>query len=92
MKPINPTLCAKVLVNRAETHPNMKEAQTAQEVIGEYHNLDLLPVVMRNRIAFSRAIEQGCCAVESDTPRRAGGLMSRAASKAARCYRPSFKV
>src|SRR5687767_814379 len=29
---------------------------------------------------------------QSDTPRRAGGLMSRAASKAARCYRPSLKV
>lgn len=64
VKPINPTLSAKVLVNRAETHPNMKEAQTAQDVIGEYHNLDLLPVVMRNRIAFSRAIEQGRCALE----------------------------
>lgn len=64
VKPINPTLSAKVLVNRAETHPNMKEAQTAQEVIGEYHNLALLPGVMRNRIAFSRALEQGRCALE----------------------------
>lgn len=64
VKPINPSLVAKVLVNRAETHPNMKEAQTAQEVIGEYTNLDLLGVVMRNRIAFSRAIEQGRCVVE----------------------------
>lgn len=64
VKPINPGLIAKVLVNRAETHPNMKEAQTAQDVIGEYANLDLLRVVMRNRIAFSRALEQGRCALE----------------------------
>lgn len=64
VKPINSSLIAKVLVNRAETHPNMKEAQTAQDVIGEYANLELLSVVMRNRIAFSRAIEQRRCTVE----------------------------
>jgi hypothetical protein len=31
VKPINPNLVAKVLVNRTETPPQMKEAQTAYE-------------------------------------------------------------
>ena len=33
--------------------------------------------------------EQRRLQAESDTPRRAGGLMSRAASKAAGCYLPT---
>jgi hypothetical protein len=34
-------------------------------------------------------LEKGPQLAESDTPRRAGGLMSRAASKAAGCHLPT---
>lgn len=52
------------MVKDLATRYDDKEAQTAQDVIGEYANLDLLRVVMCNRIAFSRAIEQGRCVLE----------------------------
>jgi len=60
----NTELVAAVVINRASTHPRVKEAEEAKELIAEYRDLHLLDVVIRDRIIFRKAARNGLCVLE----------------------------
>ena len=60
----NPGLVVGIVINRASTNPRVKEAEEAKELIGEYSNLHLMNVLIRDRIAFRRSARNGLCVLE----------------------------
>ena len=56
---INPDLRASVVLNRASTHPRVREAAEAEGLVAEFDHLDLLGVVARDRVAYRRAAAEG---------------------------------
>lgn len=64
---INPQLHAEVFVNRASPHPQVHEAEEAEEIFEDLHHLSFSGVVMHDRIAFRRAVSEGVAVTEADS-------------------------
>ena len=62
---LNRKLVAAVVINLASTHPRVKEAQEAKELVAEYDDLRSLDVVIRERIIFRKSARGGHCVFES---------------------------
>ena len=68
---LNTRLVAAVVINLASTHPRVKEADEAKELVAEYADLHLLQVVVKERIAFRKSARDGLCVLESGDRDRA---------------------
>jgi chromosome partitioning protein len=64
----NSGLKAFVFINRASPHPQVREAEEAEEILEEYNHLQFSGVVVHNRIAFRRAASRGTSVWEADSP------------------------
>lgn len=58
-KEFNPSLIAKVIINRASSNPQVKETEEAQQIMSELEALQLCDVKIIERIAFRRAAKLG---------------------------------
>lgn len=56
---INDGLVTHVCINRASPNPRVGEAAETRELLKEYENLALMPVTLRDRIAYRRAARAG---------------------------------
>lgn len=65
---INPSLQARVFINRASPHPQVREAEEAEEILDEFEHLIFSKVVIHDRIAFRRAASGGIAVTETDAP------------------------
>jgi chromosome partitioning protein len=65
---INPPLQARVFINRASPHPQVHEAEEAEEILDEFEHLIFSGVVLHDRIAFRRAASGGVAVTEADSP------------------------
>lgn len=65
---INPSLQARVFINRASPHPQVQEAEEAQEILDDFDHLVFSGVVIHDRIAFRRAASGGIAVAEADSP------------------------
>lgn len=61
---LNPKMKVRILLNRASTNPSVTEAEEAREVIGELDGLEMSTALLRDRIAFRRAVRDGLSVVE----------------------------
>jgi chromosome partitioning protein len=66
VRAFNPNLTAKGVLNRVSTNPQVSEAIEAQEYLSEFDGIDLAKTVIRDRIAFRRAVRDGLSVVEMD--------------------------
>jgi chromosome partitioning protein len=64
---INPQLHAQVFVNRASPHPQVREAEKAEEIFEDLQQLSFSDVVIHDRIAFRRAVSNGLAVTEADS-------------------------
>ena len=65
---INSALEAGVVINRASTHPRVREADEAEELVSDFENLGYTHVVIRDRIAYRRAASEGLTVSEVSDP------------------------
>ena len=65
---INPDLEAGVVINRASTHPRVREADEARGLVADFEHLGYTGVVVRDRIAFRRAASEGRAVAEAAEP------------------------
>ena len=65
---INPDLKAGVVINRASTHPRVREAEEAKALVADFEHLDYTYVVVRDRIAYRRAASEGLAVHEAEEP------------------------
>lgn len=65
---INPTLEASVFINRASPHPQVREAEEAEEILEEFEHLVFSGIVIHDRIAFRRAASNGIAVTEAESP------------------------
>lgn len=56
---LNPALKAYVIINRASTNHNVKEAEEAATFLTDYENLIFSNIVIRDRIAFRKSAGEG---------------------------------
>ncbi len=61
---INPGLQAGVVINRASTHPRVRESDEARALVEDFEHLSFTGVVIRDRIAYRRAAGAGLSATE----------------------------
>ena len=80
----NPKLKAMVVVNRASTNPQVKDLEELQELLAEYECLNSTEAVIRDRVAYSRAVREGK-GVQEMTPKHA-----KAAAEMETLYREVF--
>ena len=66
---LNPDLDAFVVLNRASTHSRVPETQDAADLIEEFEYLRFSGVVLRDRVAFKRALGMGMSVVEFEAAR-----------------------
>ena len=60
----NPNLCAWVVINRGSTNPFVTETAEAAEILGDFKHLGLASSVVRDRIAYRKAVRDGLSVVE----------------------------
>ena len=60
----NPNLCAWVVINRGSTNPFVTETAEAVEILGDFKHLGLATSVVRERIAYRKAVRDGLSVVE----------------------------
>lgn len=64
---INPDLNAEIFINRASPHPQVNEAEEAEEIFEELQHLSFSGIVIHNRIAFRRAVSEGVAVTEGSS-------------------------
>ena len=64
----NPNLRAWVVINRGSTNPSVKEIPEAVEIMGDFEHLGLATSVVRDRIAYRKAVRDGLSVVEMKPP------------------------
>ena len=62
----NSDLVAGVVINRASTHPRVREADEAKDLVAAYSDLHLLEALLRDRIVYRRTARDGLCVLEAD--------------------------
>lgn len=65
---INPSLVARVFINRASPHPQVREAMEAEEILEDFEHLFFSGVILHDRITFRRAASQGVAVTETGSP------------------------
>lgn len=65
---INPDLEARVVFNRASTHPRVREAEEAEAFVNDFEHLEASGVTVRDRIAYRRAAAEGRAVAEMAEP------------------------
>lgn len=65
---INPDLEAAVVINRASTHPQLKETDEARALLEEFEHLAFSDVIVRDRVAYRRAASEGRGVAERTDP------------------------
>jgi chromosome partitioning protein len=65
---MNPDLKAYVVINRASPNPMVEESKDARELLDEFENLELMKVVIRDRIVYRKAARYGMAI--SEMPKR----------------------
>lgn len=65
---LNTGLKVYVVINRASPNPVVEETKEARELLEEFENLELLSLVIRDRIAYRKAVREGMAV--SELPRR----------------------
>ena len=60
----NPNLCAWVVINRGSTNPFVTETAEAVEILSDFKHLGLASSVVRDRIAYRKAVRDGLSVVE----------------------------
>lgn len=68
VKALNPNLKAFSVLNRANTNPSVSEVEDAKSAFREIKHIKLLQFVMRDRIAYRRAIRGGLGVFELTQP------------------------
>ena len=63
-KMLNRELKAWVVINQASSNPRITEADEAREFLKELTDLTLSDVVIKDRVAFRRAAQEGLCVTE----------------------------
>lgn len=58
-KGFNPNLMAKIIINRASPNPAVNEVEEAKSIIGDFDEIKLSNIVVRDRIAFRKAAKSG---------------------------------
>jgi chromosome partitioning protein len=65
---INEGLRAFALLNRASTHPTVREVQEARTTLRDYEHLEATTSIIRDRIAFRKAAREGRAVAELTDP------------------------
>ena len=65
---INSGLEARVVFNRASTHPRVREAEEAEAFVADFEHLSVSGVTVRDRIAYRRAASEGRAVTEMAEP------------------------
>ena len=65
---VNGALAAGVVINRASTHPRVREAEEARALVADFEHLAFTGVVVRDRIAWRRAAADGRAVTEGEGP------------------------
>lgn len=65
---VNPDLVAAVVINRASTHPRIREAEEAEGLVAEFDYLGWTGSIVRDRIAYRRAASAGRSVFEAADP------------------------
>lgn len=60
----NPSLQAKIIINRASTNPAVNEIAEAKSIISDFDEIKISDVVVRDRIAFRKAAKSGLAVFE----------------------------
>ena len=60
----NPNLRAWVVINRGSNNPSVKEIAEVVEIMGDFEHLGLATSVVRDRIAYRKAVRDGLSVVE----------------------------
>ena len=60
----NPNLRAWVVINRGSNNPAVKEIAEAVEIMGDFEHLGVATSVVRDRIAYRKAVRDGLSVVE----------------------------
>ena len=60
----NPNLRAWVVINRGSNNPSVKEIAEAVEIMGDFEHLGVATSVVRDRIAYRKAVRDGLSVVE----------------------------
>ena len=76
---LNPDLTAYVVINRASTHPRVREADEARDLLADFPNLVLGDQVIRDRIVYRRAAAEGRAVEEFEPENTAATDETRAA-------------
>lgn len=61
---LNRKMKTRILLNRASTNPSVTEAEEAREIIHALDGLEMSAALLRDRIAFRRAVRDGLAVVE----------------------------
>lgn len=59
IKIINSKLKSYIVLNRASTNPSVKESEEAKEILSDIDNIEYSNIVIRDRIAFRKAMNEG---------------------------------
>lgn len=60
----NPGLQAWVIISRSSTNPSVHESNDTMEIMGDFPNLDLAGISIRDRIAYRKAAKDGMAVCE----------------------------
>ena len=60
----NPNLRAWVVINRGSNNPSVKEIAEAVEIMGDFEHLGVATSIVRDRIAYRKAVRDGLSVVE----------------------------
>ena len=55
----NSELVAGVLLNRASSHPHVRESDEARELVKTYSNMHLMETLVRDRIVYRKSVRDG---------------------------------
>ncbi|MDD5494472.1 MAG: AAA family ATPase [Dehalococcoidia bacterium] len=63
-KGFNPDLQAWVIISRSSTNPSVHESDDTMEIMGDFPNLGLARITIRDRIAYRKAAKDGMAVCE----------------------------
>lgn len=68
VKIINPNLEVSVIINRASTHPSVCEYKDVITLFEDIEHIQIIPLPIRDRIAYRKAAQKGLAVFELDKP------------------------
>ena len=65
-KAFNPDLMASIIINRASSNPQVKEAAEAKEIINDFDDLELMDATIKDRIVYRKSASLGRGVIEME--------------------------